>query len=211
MRPGTFGRVYAAIKQQLREGAFRPGERLEPAAIAEQLNASVTPVRDALHRLTGERLVEAPRHEGFRVPMLTETMLRHLYAWHLDLLLLAVMRRQAEVAAEITRQGDASQVRPYESQNALFLLLAQATGNPEHVIALKTLTERLEAVQRFEESLLDAVEAETFDIAEAIREGDRKALRRSLVQYHRRRRRIVPELLARLHDATIGQPHTIGE
>ena len=100
-RPGTFERVYAAIKRQLREGVFRPGDRLEPAVLSEQLNASVTPVRDALHRPTGERLVEAPRHEGFRVPMLTETMLRHLYAWHRDLLLLALARRRAADASEL--------------------------------------------------------------------------------------------------------------
>src|SRR5689334_5300531 len=98
--PGTFDRVYAAIRQRLREGAYRPGERLEPTLLSDELNASVTPVRDALHRLTGEHLVEAPRHEGFRAPMITETMLRHLYAWHRDLLLLAVLKRQVSAIAE---------------------------------------------------------------------------------------------------------------
>src|SRR5438132_2867759 len=113
IRPGTFERVYAAIKQQLRCGCYRPGHRLEPAVLSEQLNASVTPVRDALHRLTGERLVEAPRHEGFRVPMLTETMLRHLYAWHRDLVTLAMLNRRAvtdaspESAADPLGAGDA--------------------------------------------------------------------------------------------------------
>jgi len=57
--PGTFDRVYAAIRKRLRDGLYRPGERLEPALLSDELNASVTPVRDALHRLTGERLVEA--------------------------------------------------------------------------------------------------------------------------------------------------------
>src|SRR5579872_5196064 len=97
--PGTFERVYAAIRQRLRDGVYKPGERLEPAALADELSASITPVRDALHRLTGERLVEAPRHEGFRVPMMTETMLRQLYSWHRDLLLLAVVNhRTAELS-----------------------------------------------------------------------------------------------------------------
>src|SRR3954470_19965120 len=97
--PGTFERVYAAIRQRLREGVYRPGDRLEPALLSDELNASVTPVRDALHRLTGERLVDAPRHEGFRVPMMTETQLRQLYAWHLELLLLAVMKHRATAIA----------------------------------------------------------------------------------------------------------------
>src|SRR5690349_3688178 len=120
--PGTFERVYAAIKQRLREGVYRPGERLEPALLAEELNASVTPVRDALHRLTGERLVETPRHEGFRVPMMTEPLLRFLYGWHLALLLLAVMKHRAtQLAEESVRPSEGGgDVPPYERQNALF-------------------------------------------------------------------------------------------
>lgn len=199
MRPGTFERVYAAIKRQLREGVFRPGERLEPAALAEQLNASVTPVRDALHRLTGERLVEAPRHEGFRVPMLTETLLRHLYAWHHDLLLLAVLKRQSAVFADETVVRDRLEEAPqHERQSALFLAFARTTGNPEHVAVLEALRHRLEPVQRLEQYFLDETEAETNEIVRAVQAHDRKALRSSLVRYHRRRLRIIPELIARM-------------
>lgn len=195
--PGTFERVYAAIKQRLREGMYRPGDRLEPASLSDELNASVTPVRDALHRLTGERLVEAPRHEGFRAPVMTEIMLRHLYAWHLDLLLLALAKQGALCDDAILAPG-APTVIARDRQNALFLALARATGNPEHELAIQALTERLEPAQRIEEAFLDGTEAETQAIVEAIRARDRRALRRSLVQYHRRRERIVPQLLAGL-------------
>lgn len=197
--PGTFERVYAAIKNQLRIGAFRPGERLEPAALSGQLNSSVTPIRDALHRLTGERLVEAPRHEGFRVPLVTESMLRHLYAWHLDLLLLATARRHwRPVSVEGTEDATAfALASQLDRQNALFLKLAEAGGNPEHLLALRALIERMEPYQRFEDELLDAVQKETENIAVAISAGDRKSLRRSLIAYHRRRARLVPELIAK--------------
>jgi len=197
--PGTFERVYAAIRQRLREGLYRPGDRLEPALLSDELNASVTPVRDALHRLTGERLVEAPRHEGFRVPMMTETLLRHLYAWHLDLLLLAAMRHQSMAMADHDAINDGPNESPaHQRQNALFLALARTTGNPEHVAALEALSHRLEPVQRLERLFLDETEGETNDIVRALRSQDRKALRTGLVRYHRRRLRIVPELLARL-------------
>ena len=197
--PGTFERVYSAIRDQLRKGVFRPGERLEPAALGDQLNSSVTPIRDALHRLTGERLVETPRHEGFRVPLVTETMLRHLYAWHLDLLLLATARRhwgplRGDGAEHASNPAVASDL---DRQNDLFLKLAEAGGNPEHLVALRALIERMEPYQRFEDKLLDAVQAETDAIADAISAGDRTALRKGLMAYHRRRARIVPELIAR--------------
>jgi DNA-binding GntR family transcriptional regulator len=197
--PSTFERVYAAIKDQLRSGIFRPGERLEPAALGDQLNASVTPVRDALHRLTGERLVETPRHEGFRVPLVTETTLRHLYAWHLDLLLLAVINRRAMTAADpaVVTEAEPGSSR-HGRQNDLFLALARSTGNPEHLAALEALRQRLEPVQRWEETFLDQTDAETVSIVQAVQAGDRKALRRALVRYHRRRQKIIPELLTRM-------------
>lgn len=201
--PGTFERVYAAIKQQLRSGALRPGERLEPAALSDQLNASVTPIRDALHRLTGERLVEAPRHDGFRVPLVTERMLRHLYAWHLDLLLLATARRHWEEAVREEADG-ASMPEPashLDRQNALFLKLAEAGGNPEHLLVLRGLIDRMQPYQRYEEILLGTVQADTDAIAVAIASGDRKALRKSLIAYHRTRERLVPELIAGMHPA----------
>src|SRR3954447_9824459 len=140
VRPGTFERVYAAIKEQLRRGFYRPGDRLEPALLSDQHNASVTPVRDALHRLTGERLVEAPRHEGFRVPVLTEGTLRHLYAWHRDLLFLAILNRRPALGLDTAIAAQEA----YERQNAVFLALVRMTGNPEHALTFETLAERLE-------------------------------------------------------------------
>ena len=201
VRPGTFERVYAALKEQLRRGLYRPGDRLEPALLSDQLNASVTPVRDALHRLTGERLVEAPRHEGFRVPMVTETTLRHLYAWHRDLLLLAILNRRP--VPDLETGGIAAQ-ETLERQNAVFLALVRTTGNPEHVLAFETLAERLEPVQRLVSLALHAIEQETDDILAALKAKDTKGLRRALVRYHRRRMQIAPELIERLYSGDRG-------
>ena len=197
---GTFERVYSALKDKLRRGLLRPGERLEPAALSEELFASVTPIRDALHRLTGERLVEAPRQEGFRVPLLSENRLRHLYAWHRDLLLLAIMRRRPAAPPHVSDEPDGAAPSAHEQRRALFLALARATGNPEHVLALESVAERLEPLERLEEMLLDEVEQESAAIVQAINAGDMRLLRKRLQGYHRRRERIVPDLLARLEE-----------
>ncbi|HEV2594234.1 MAG TPA: GntR family transcriptional regulator [Sphingomicrobium sp.] len=196
--PGTFERVYAAIKQRLRIGFYRPGEKLEPAVLSDELNASVTPVRDALHRLTGERLVEAPRHEGFRTPMITETMLRHLYVWHRDLLILALVNRWSHVP-QCHEELSSSANGVGERQRAFFRMLASMSGNPEHLHAFEALSDRLEPFHRLEGALLDAIEEETEEIGVALRSANRAQLRRALIRYHRRRERIVPELLERLY------------
>jgi DNA-binding GntR family transcriptional regulator len=196
---GTFERVYGAIKQRLREGYYRPGERLEPAALSDELNASVTPVRDALHRLTGERLVEAPRHDGFRAPMLTEAWLRQLYAWHRDLLLLALRNlRDRPIAERLSAIDVGSDLLTHERQKAMFLALVQSTANVEHLETFEALSDRLQPVQQLAATLLDAAEAETGEIGSALRAYDRKGLRRALIRYHRRREKLVPELLAEL-------------
>jgi DNA-binding GntR family transcriptional regulator len=205
VRPGTFERVYAAIKEQLRRGCYRPGDRLEPALLSDQHNASVTPVRDALHRLTGERLVEAPRHEGFRVPVLTEGMLRHLYAWHRELLFLAILNRRPTLDPET---GGLAGQEAHVWQNDVFLALVRTTGNPEHVIAFESLTERLGPVQRLANLMLDAIEQETHEIVAALRLADTRRLRRALVHYHRRRMRIAPELIDLLYSERMQDPPT---
>jgi len=195
-RPGTFERVYAAIKQQLRSGMCRPGDRLEPSLLSYDLNASVTPVRDALHRLTGERLVEAPRHEGFRVPAWTEGTLRHLYSWQRDLLFLALLTSRAAPGADEIAAADRSQGT--EGVRAIFAAIAQGAGNPEHVFALDAVAERLLPVGRFEPLLLGPMEDESAEFAAALEKRDRRALRRAINRYHRRRIRAVPDLLERL-------------
>jgi DNA-binding GntR family transcriptional regulator len=199
-RPGTFDRVYAALKSKLREGGFRPGDRLEPAALSDHLNASVTPVRDALHRLTGEGLVEAPRHEGFRVPMLTEVTLRHLYGWHRDLVMLALARRGSHrlkfretLDTALAGTGNCSGI------GSIIAAAIRSSGNPEHAAALEAVSERLEPLRQMESLLLDAVENEIDEILSALRDRDERRLRTSLLRYHRRRERIVPDLLEQLH------------
>lgn len=191
--PSTFERVYAAIKERLVSGDFRPGDRLEPIHLSEDLNSSVTPVRDALHRLTGERLVEAPKHEGFRVPVVSEVMLRWLYLWHRDLLLLALASRALRTLSP--SEGAIDDGRPVPVRSS-FLKLAEISGNPELAHALQSLRDRLGPFERIEAELLDGFEDEAAAIAKAMTDSDLRELRRLLAAYHRRRARIVPDLIA---------------
>ena len=129
------------------------------------------------------------------MPMLSEVMLRHLYAWHLDLVLVALSRRKGELNRWA---DDRSDIDRTSRMNALFAALA--ADNPEHVAVLNNLTERLAPYRRAEEQFLDALDAEIEQILDAVRASDLRQLRKGLVNYHRRRQRIVPELLAELRD-----------
>jgi DNA-binding GntR family transcriptional regulator len=62
--PSAIDRVIAAVKNRIRDAHYSPGQRLiEPELVAE-LGVSRGSVREALHRLTAEGLVEWTRFKG---------------------------------------------------------------------------------------------------------------------------------------------------
>lgn len=193
MSPGVvFERVYRELKRRLGEGLLPPAMPIDPIAVGAELGASITPVRDALHRLVGEQLVDAPAHDGFRVPQPSEAALRDLYAWNGCVLGLAARCMRFE------RLG-ADRSRPAEAA-ALFLAIARATGSGEHARAVARLNDRLAPYRRAEAQVLQDTRAEHAAIAALLGAGDRARLNHALAQYHRRRTRAAPDILALLLD-----------
>lgn len=192
MSPGpTFDRVYLALKEQLTSGRFAPGDHLEPAALGEELNASITPVRDALHRLVGERIVEAPRNDGFRVPAPLEAEVRELYGWNCQLLELAIRSGGARAAAAA---GGRAQADPADAAD-LFRRISRLAANAEHEAAIENLNDRLAALRTAEGRIFGDIGEELSALRRALETPDLAELRRKVVAYHRRRQRSVPEIL----------------
>lgn len=195
MSPGpTFDRVYLALKEQLMSGRFAPGDHLEPSLIGDELHSSITPVRDTLHRLVGERLVEAPRNDGFRVPMVTELALRQLYAWQADLMRLAASRQRPDRPLPPPYSEPAASL----TVTAFILNLARAAGDIELLVAFSNASERLAALQPVEEQLIPETREEIAAFAQAIETNDMAALRSAIGAYQRRRDRAVPQMVAAL-------------
>jgi DNA-binding GntR family transcriptional regulator len=59
--------VLIALRGDVLEGRLRPGQALPVAGLADRLGVSVTVIREALTRLTGEGLVNLEPRLGFRV------------------------------------------------------------------------------------------------------------------------------------------------
>jgi DNA-binding GntR family transcriptional regulator len=72
--------VYRALREAIREGHFRPGERILEEEIAQTLGVSRTPVREALRRLEARGLVETAPGRGMLVVELTGQRVTELYA-----------------------------------------------------------------------------------------------------------------------------------
>jgi len=196
----TAERVYDALKRRLLSGAITPGERLEPARFAEELASSVTPVRDALHRLAGERLVETRASDGFHLPRVAEVHLRDLYAWNAALLQLAI---QGWPRAPDTLRADTLAVDTPSAVAMLFALIGARSPNVEHGAQIASCNDRLAAARVAEGRVLDAVEAEIRAMAMTFDHEPGTALRKQLRAYHRRRAVAVPGIVRALYDPVV--------
>ena len=193
---------------------FAPGEHLEPVALGETLNASATPVRDALQRLAGERLVDAPLHEGFRAPAPTEPELRDLFEWSARLLELALRRSPGSAIESTGASATIFAPGPDTAGELLLAIVRKAgsttmsgdcacqTGSEEHVTALAGVLDRLSAVRTVEHLLFEDIAEELAELQLFLASGTRAELRRGIAAYHRRRQRAVPDLLAALRRET---------
>ena len=191
----TSERVFAALKRSICRGAYRPGERLDPALLASELNSSITPVRDALHLLCGEALITTRTGDGFHLPSLDAPALQDRYDWNAEVLALALKASPPPPypVLEVTGTG------PVETVTAIFGRIADRSRNAEHRRALHALNDRLMAVREIEPHVLDAIPAEVDHLLVTFNASDDRALRAAIVRYHQRRRRRVAELVRALY------------
>jgi GntR family colanic acid and biofilm gene transcriptional regulator len=86
VHPRTFAeQAFAEITNALIVGGLVPGQRLPLRSLCTQLGTSVTPVREALLRLTAASALEGYAHRAVRVPVLTRADLDELKYLRLEL------------------------------------------------------------------------------------------------------------------------------
>jgi DNA-binding GntR family transcriptional regulator len=192
----TTERVYAVLKVQIMEGERQAGERLDPARLAAELNASATPVRDALHRLLGERMVQARPGQGFHVPLPCETAMRELYDWNADLLGLLLRgwspRKKPPLPVSQNSDDRAGMVA------TLFDTIASTLGNAEHSEAVRQANDRLHRARKAETMMFTNLVSELDELVAAWTGGRATDLRSAISRYHRRRISKVAQIVARI-------------
>lgn len=192
----TSERIYEALKARLLSGSVPPGERLEPAQFADLLGSSVTPVRDALHRLAGENLVEMRLAEGFQLPLVTEPGLRDLLIWSADLLRLALRRWP--------RAGQTLPIEPLpddhvEAARQLFSIIAARSGSVELVRHVDAANDRLTPARVAEAKIWPDLRGELAQLSTGIANGDAAAIAHHVTAYHRRRKTQVSAIVEAMY------------
>lgn len=196
---GTSERVYDALKRRILGREFRPGDRLDPSALADTLASSVTPVRDALHLLTGEGLVETRPGGGFHLPLVDEPGLKDLFDWSADVLVLAIRTWPRASSGMRHASGSSGAGEAVEATARLFARIARRSTNAEHVRVVDAINARLHPVRTVEPHVLGGIDRELDAIAAALVAEERSVLRRLTTAYHRRRRRAAADLVRAIY------------
>ena len=172
------------LKQMLMEGVWPPGEKLEALRLADELGISMTPVRDCLNRLVGERLVDMTHGEGYRVPRMSEKDFRDMLAVNAALLDLALVARSEE-SSDVEFKSENS---PYADRvGSFFDFMASLSGNVIIMETVRSLNERMHAGRMKEPVVIPDTLQELKELEQLATKQD-AGLGNKLQIYHQRRR-----------------------
>lgn len=173
-------RIYLRIKQEIFDFQLLPGDRFTENEMAERMQASRTPVREALNRLQREGFVEVSFRSGWQVRPFDFQQYEQLYDVRIVLEMAAVRRlcemEQAPALEELkciwlvpeeARLVDGPKVCALDER--FHEQLVEATGNVEMARIHHDVTERLRIVRRIDFTKGPRIEATYSEHAEVLR------------------------------------------
>lgn len=149
-------RLYEALRRMAADFAFKPDARINESALAAQLNASRTPIREALNRLVAEGFLTFKSGRGFFCRSLSPELVMDLYearvAVEVEAVRLACARAPDDAIATLARELDAvaPDYSPATDAESLLAMderfhsqLCQLSGNAELSRILDNLNDRI--------------------------------------------------------------------
>ena len=147
-------KAFISLHQAILTGKLRPGERIPIEELANALEMSPMPVREAIRRLDALGLVENVPHKGARITELSITDLREIYEARLSVEPLAIARAAQrftdEDAARVNamlsamRSEEAGSVELWRAHSELHLTLYRAARSAWMLRVIQPLWESSE-------------------------------------------------------------------
>ena len=149
--------VLGEVRRAITTGELRPGAAIRQEALAERLEVSRVPLREALKTLEGEGLVTYRAHRGYRVVELSMADLREVYRLRelleaeavraaVPLLDEAVFGRLEAAQAEVEQAAEEGAVAAMAAANRRFhFALFEAAAMPRLVRMIGTLWDSTDA------------------------------------------------------------------
>ena len=181
-RPDSLAeRVYQQVKDDIFGFRLLPGDRFSEGDVAERMQASRTPVRQALFWLEHEGYVQVYSRSGWQVKPFDFTYFEALYDFRIVLEMEAVKRlcampsaaRADHLAPLIAFWCDAPQMPPGKTlsrhDEAFHTALVSATGNAEMARVHVSLTEKMRIIRHLDFTREDRVDATYSEHAQVLR------------------------------------------
>ena len=178
--------IYVELRRRIIMRHLKPGERFDVDALAQQYKTSVTPVRDALQRLSQDGLVHIKPRSGYFVTRTTLKQLRDMLDLRHIIEVAAVERAAVKITPEqiedlravhagYTGDDDVSYDRYTDENRKFHFRLAIASGNNELTQLMGRLHDRLapfmvmrhggRTQEATHKNIIDALEAHDVDAA----------------------------------------------
>lgn len=179
-------KVYAYLKDAILRGEYKAGDRLVERVLAEKLNISRTPIREALFRLETQRFVRTVPRKGVVVNEITqaeilevfmilaslESLAARLAAQKVNDAIIAEIDQLMAEMEEALNNGGGDEVELNVKYNEL---IGRASGNPKLHEMLVDLKDYVRAFSNLSSALPGRTKAalhEHQDVLSAIRSGE---------------------------------------
>jgi len=166
--------AYEEIKKRILDFDFMPGDRLSESDLAQQIDVSRTPLRQALQRLQHEGFVEAIPKVGWLIPPLDFEKFDELYDFRVLIECHAVralcdsdqdrsrLHRLARVWLVAAKERLQDPERVGMLDEAFHSQIVEGTGNRELLRTYREVTERMRIIRRLDFYNADRITA-TYD------------------------------------------------
>lgn len=192
-------RAYQHLRSAILAGKLKP-DILDIRLLGDQMKMSATPVREALARLSAERLVRFVPHHGYMIVRLTAERLEHLY--ELSELLAEACLRRVEKSPAAASAAFPSFVSAYaEKLTTLLHAIAEAQANRELLAQIESVNGRLFLARQAETHVFDKAEVLAEELVSLWTRHEHAQLRSALADYHASRT-AAADSLARILDAS---------
>ncbi len=196
-----FYTIYDRIKQDIVSGQLQPGEPLSEEDLAQRLQASRTPVREALRRLNHEGLVRIVPNKGAFVRVLTVRDIREIYELREALESFAAgqaaMRMSPEQVSAISQLAESLKRRKKhlgyrdlrDSWETLRQAITGAADNERLNAILRMINEQVETARHYSSAPPGRIEELLSDFLSVVHalEGRDKAKAAKALQLHLRK------------------------
>jgi DNA-binding GntR family transcriptional regulator len=190
--------IVELIRQEIYEGTYKPGARLNIADLAQRFQASAVPVREALRNLEAEGLVEFRPNRGVVIRDLSAREVRELFLMRLPLELLAATQAALhgddaalDAIDAILKRMDAAVGTPdwhvlHDRFHHEFYSLSQLPRLIQYVGVLRGQMRPYAKLYLSDPRHVEMAQAEHYLMVEAARARDPHAIRPALVEHLRR-------------------------